>query len=300
MFQVVARRDDKLGYNIVLADIPKELKEDSIVFMPELSSRRKEHITYVSKYTHRSGHLIVKLVRSDGFDPYGRPKSLSHSLVIPSEEYCSNSLLYYSSPILHSDLFNNVKADPKILKENLFRETENKILEKMNLKDIRELIVASMINKKIILMPLANQTNIMELSSLIDKSIPYEASYDFSLITYSDSSCRKHLVHNILYFYSDDHVSDGEIILKGLGSKVSKIAKKERKYLDDYIEMILANDYENILQEHAKWIIGMYHDEYKELQKAFTNRYQLNMPFSRRNKFHAQLVNYFSKFEDKK
>ncbi|MCE7742625.1 MAG: hypothetical protein GOP50_09215 [Candidatus Heimdallarchaeota archaeon] len=298
MFQVIARRDDKVGYNIILADIPEEMKEDSIVFMPELSSKEQDHITYASKYTHKSGHIIVKLVRSDGFDPFDRPKSLSHSLVIPSEEYSSNSLLYYSSPLIHTDLFADVNKDPVILKENTFRETENKILEKLDLEKLRELIVAAMISKKVVLLPSLSQTGIFELSSVIDKSIPYEASYDFSLITYSDASCRKHLVHNILYFFSEDHKSDNGIEFKGLGSKVRKIAQKEKSYLDEYIEMIIKNDFEKILEEHAKWVIGMYHDEHKELQKLFTNRYQLNMPFSRRNKFHAQLINYFSKFEE--
>ncbi|MHA1198036.1 MAG: hypothetical protein ACTSQF_01580 [Candidatus Heimdallarchaeaceae archaeon] len=298
MFQVIARRDDKLGYEIILADIPEEMKEDSIVFMPELSTKAQDHITYASKYTHKSGHIIVKLVRSDGLDPFGRPKSLSHSLVIPSEEYSSNSLLYYSSPLTHTDLFADANSDPVILKENTFRETENKILEKMDLNKLRELIVAAMINKKVVLLPSLTQTGILELSSVIDKSIPYEASYDFSLITYSDASCRKNLVHNILYFFSEDQKIEDGIEFKGLGSKVRKIAKKERRYLDEYIEMIIKNDFEKILEEHAKWVIGMYHDEHNELQKQFTNRYQLNMPFSRRNKFHAQLINYFSKFEE--
>lgn len=297
MFQVVARRDDKVGYTIILSDIPEAMKEDSIVFMPELSSRLKDHICYVSKYTHKTGHIIVKLVRSDGFDQYGRPKSLSHNLVVPSEEYISNSLLYYTSPLIYTDIFDDVNINPSILDKNMFRETENKILEKIDLSKVREIVVAAMINKRVVLVPSLNQKGILELSSLIDKSIPYEASYDFSLITYSDTSCRKHLVHNVLYFFSEDKRSDNLLEYKGLGAKVRKIARKERKYLDEYIEIIIKNDHEKILEEHAKWVIGIYHDEHRELQKYFTKRYQLDMPFSMRNKFHAQLVSYLSKFE---
>ncbi len=296
MFQVIARRDDKVGYDIILTDIPEEMKEDSIVFMPELSSKKRDHITYASKYTHKSGHIIVKLVRSDGFDPFGRPQSLSHSLIIPSEEYCSNSLLFYTSPLTHTNLFDDVTKDPIILSKNAFHETENKILEKMDSQILRELIVAAMINKKVVILPSLNQTGIFELSSVIDKSIPYEASYDFSLITYSDVSCRKHLVHNVLYFFSEDTKKEKGTEYKGLGSKVKNLARKERRYLDEYIEMIIKNDFEKILEEHAKWVIGMYYDDHKELQKQFTIRYQLDLPLSRRNKFHAQLINYLSKF----
>ena len=297
MFQVIARRDDKVGYNIILADIPEELKEDSIVFMPELSSREQNHIKYVSKYTHKSGHIIVKLVRSDGFDPFGRPKSLSHSLVIPSEEYSSNSLLYYSSPLIHTDYFNDVNNEPSMLGENLFHVRENKILEKIDNSKIHEIIVATMTCKRIVLIPSLDQTGLIELSSIIDKSIPYEASYDFSLITYSDTSCRKQLVHNVLYFFSNDQKKDGTIDIKGINQQIKNIAKKEKKYLNEYVELIISSNFEKLLEEHAKWVIGMYYDEHKELQRLFTKRYQLDMPFSRRNKFHAQLVNYLSKFD---
>jgi len=298
MFQVIARRDDKVGYDIVLADIPDELKEDSIVFMPELSSKKKTHFTYVSKYTHKSGNIIVKLVRSDGFDPFGRPKSLSHSLVIPSEEYSSNSLLYYSSPLFKTELFDMIESNPIPLSKNHFNQTENQILEKIESSKLREIIVAAMISRKVVLYPSLDKQGIYELFSIIDKSIPYESSYDFSLITYSDSSCRKQLVHNVLYFFSEEHSKDQVVEFKGLGSKVKRIANKEKQYLDEYIELIITNDYEKILEEHARWVIGMYHDEHKDLQKSFTNRFQLNIPFSRRSKFHAQLVNYLTKFND--
>lgn len=298
MFQVVARRDDKVGYDIILADIPEELKEDSIVFMPELSSKKQEHITYVSKYTHASGYIIVKLVRSDGFDQFGRPKSLSHSLVIPSEEYSSNSLLYYTSPLIYTDIFDKTDTSPSILGKDSFRDSANNILEKIQLSKLREIVVAAMINRKVVLFPSIDKKGILELSSVIDRSIPFEASYDFSLITYSDISCRKQLVHNILYFFSEEQKNEEAVEFKGLGSKVRKIARKERKYLDEYIELIVKNDFEKILEEHASWVIGMYHEDHKELQKLFTTRYQLNMPFSTRNKFHAQLINYLSKFNE--
>ncbi len=297
MFQVIARRDDEVGYRITLADMPEELKEDSIVFMPELSTKEQEHIAYVSKYTHKSGNIIVKLVRSDGFDPFGRPKSLSHSLIIPSEEYNSNSLLYYSSPIILSELFDDVNNEPSILRASNFKQSKNEILEKVDAAKLREIIVSAMINRKVVLNPSLDQKGLFELSSVIDKTIPFEASYDFSLITYSDASCNKHLVHNVLYFFSKGYTNKDSIAIKGLSSKARKIAKTEEKYLNDYIEMILSNDYEQLLEEHAKWVIGMYYNDHKDLQKLFTKRYQLNMPFSRRNKFHAKLVSSLSKFD---
>ena len=78
--------------------------------------------------------------------------------------------------------------------------------------------------------------------------------------------------------------------IKPKSSKVSRIAEEEQEYLDEYISIIINENVEELLQEHAKWIIGKYYNEHKDLQKYFTNRYQLDIPFSRRNKFHAQLV----------
>ncbi|MCG3222089.1 MAG: hypothetical protein H7641_11995 [Candidatus Heimdallarchaeota archaeon] len=296
MFQVITRRDDNIGYHIYLSDIPTELSEDSIVFMPELSTKEHHHIKYVSKYTHQSGNIIVKLVRSDGNDPFGRPKSLSHSLIIPSEEYNFNSLKYYSYPMVELGLFDKADTEPGLLDSSNFKKTENKILEKIDAKILREIIVAAMIEPKVVLLPNLETEDITSLASLIDKAIPYEASYDFSLITYSDRSCNQFLIHNVLYFFSGEDNIQENIDVKNISSKVKEIAKEEKDYLDNYIEMIIQEDYEKLLQEHAKWVIGMNYENHKELQKLFTKRYQLDIPFSRRNKFHAQLVKSLSIF----
>ena len=296
MFQVIARRDDNIGYHIYLSDMPSELTEDSIVFMPELSTKEHHHVKYVSKYTHTSGNIIVKLVRSDGMDPFGRPKSLSHGLVIPSEEFNLNSLKYYSSPLVESNFFDNVDSEPGLLDLSNFKKSENKILEKIDMKKLREIIVAAMIEPKVILQPNLKNEDLTSLASLIDKAIPYEASYDFSLITYSDRSCNEFLIHNVLYFFSEENKIQEHIDVKNISSKVKNIAKEEKDYLDNYIEMIIQEDYENLLQEHAKWVIGLNYEDHKDLQKYFTKRYQLDIPFSRRNKFHAQFVKSLSVF----
>jgi len=296
MFQVITRRDDNVGYQIFLSDLPEELAKDSIVFMPELSTKEHQHVKYISKYTHTSGNIIVKLVRSDGLDPFGRPQSLSHSLVIPSEEYNMSSLKFYSSPIFNTDLFDVINIDPGLLDTADFRKTKNQILEKVNLKTLREIIVAAMIERKVVLYPELDDESLIDLASVIDKAIPFEASYDFSLITYSDKNCDKFLVHNILYFFTKGVKTKGLVNIKNIGSDVKKIAKEEKEYLNEYIENIIKEDYETIIQEHAKWVIGMYYHDHKELQRQFTKRYQLDMPFSRRNKFHAQLVKSLSMF----
>jgi hypothetical protein len=296
MFQVITRRDDKIGYHIYLSDLPEELAEDSIVFMPELSTKEHQHVKYVSKYTHTSGNIIIKLVRSDGIDPFGRPKSLSHSLVIPSEEYNMNSLKYYSSPIFNTQIFDDIHLEPGLLNEADFSKTSNDILEKIDLKTLREIIVAAMIDRKVILYPELDVESLIDLASLIDKAIPFEASYDFSLITYSDKSCNNFLVHNLLYFFSKEIKTTGLVNQKNVSFSIKKIAEEEKNYLNEYIERIIDEDYETVIQEHAKWVIGMYHHDHKELQRLFTKRYQLDMPFSRRNKFHAQLVKSLSMF----
>lgn len=296
MFQVITRRDDNIGYHIYLSDIPIELLDDSIVFMPELSTKEHHHVKYVSKYTHKSGNIIVKLVRSDGEDPFGRPKSLSHSFVVTSEEYNFNSLKYYSSPLVESNLFDNVDTEPRLLDLNNFKKSENKILEKIDMKKLREIIVAAMVEQKVVLQPNLESDDLISLASLIDKAIPYEASYDFSLITYSDKSCNQFLIHNILYFFSRENKIQEGIDVKNISTRVKEIAKEEKEYLDNYIEIIIHEDYEKLLQEHAKWVIGMNYNDHKELQKHFTRRYQLDIPFSRRNKFHAQLVKSLSVF----
>jgi len=297
MFQVITQRDDKIGYHIYMSDIPSELTEDSIVFMPELSTKRLPHVKYVSKYTHKTGNIIIKLVRSDGNDPFGRPKAHSHGLVIPSEEYNLNSLLYYSSPLIDTNHFDEKFDEPQFLDSSYFRKSKNKILEVLNLKDIRELVVATMITPKVTLQPNLEQRELMELVSLLDKAIPFEASYDFSLITYSDRSCNQHLLHNILYFFDKNEKIDHKIVIKNKKQRIEKIAKDEKDYLDDFIELIIKEKYERILEEHAKWVIGMYYTDHKELQKNFTKRYQLDIPFSLRNKFHARLVKSLSNFE---
>ena len=132
---------------------------------------------------------------------------------------------------------------------------------------------------------------------MLNKSIPYEASYDFSLLTYSDRSCNQHLVHNLLYFFDKNESINEQIKIGNKSSKIEKIAKEEKSYLNDYIDMIIREDYERILEEHAKWVIGMYYNDHKDLQKNFTKRYQLDISFSRRNKFHARLVESLSHFE---
>ena len=297
MFQVVAKRDDEIGYQISFSDLPAELSRDSIVFMPELSTKQQQHTKYVSKYTHTTGYVIVKLVRSDGFDPFGRPKSLSHSFVIPSEEYNTNSLLYYTSPLHLTQLFDDINQEDKIISPYAFKNTENKILEKIDLTLLREIVIAAMIEPRVTLLPDLDALGVLELSSLIDKVIPFEASYDFSLITYSDKSCNKFLVHNVLYFFGKNQKIKGGISLRNVSSKVRKIAKEESDYLDNFIEMIIKEEYEQILEEHAKWVIGMYYNDHKDLQKLFTKRYQLDIPFSRRNKFHARLVKSLASFD---
>ena len=296
MFQVIVKRDDEVGYQISISDLPVELSKDSIVFMPELSTKQ-QHTKYVSKYTHTTGNVIVKLVRSDGFDPFGRPKSLSHSFVIPPEEYNSNSLLYYTSPLYLTQLFDDINQEDKIIPPEALRNTENTILEKIDLTLLREIIAAVMIEPRVTLLPDLDVIGVLELSSLIDKAIPFEASYDFSLITYSDKSCNKFLVHNVLYFFGRDQKIKRGISLKNVSSKVKKIAKEESDYLDYFIEMIIKEEYEQILEEQAKWVIGMYYNDHKDLQKLFTKRYQLDIPFSRRNKFHARLVKSLASFD---
>ncbi len=298
MFQVIVRRDDKFGYQILKSDVPKELSKDSIVYMPELSTKQQPHIKYSSKYTHTTGHVIIKLVRSDGDDPFGRPKSLAHSLVIPSEEYNLNSLLYYTSPLYQTQLFDNIEVDQEMLSQNIFKSSENEILEKVGISQLREIIVAAMTEQKVTILPNLDEKGIFELFSLIDKSIPFEASYDFSLISYSDRSCNKFLVHNIVYLLGKEQKIRSIVSLKNVSTKVRKIAKEEATYLDNFIEMIVQENYEELLEEHAKWIIGKYHNDHKDLQKMFTRRYQLDMPFSRRNKFHARLVQSLSSYEN--
>ncbi len=290
MFQVIAKRDEEIGYNIYLSDLPEHLLEDSIVFMPEFSTKENPNIKYVSKYTHKSGNVIVKLVRSDGFDKFNRPKSLSHSLVISSEEYSLENLDYYASPILNPDYFDETNIEPVFFDKSAFRKEKNTILEKIDLKTIREIIVAAMIEPRVILLPNLEMKELIDLTSIIDKAIPYEASYDFSLITYSDSSCNEFLVHNVIYFFAKGTDKTRSVYINPISSRVSRIAEEEQEYLDIYISLIANENVEELLQEHAKWIIGKYYSEHKDLQKYFTNRYQLDIPFSRRNKFHAQLV----------
>jgi hypothetical protein len=296
MFQVITRRDDNIGYHIYLSDIPKELAEDSIVFMPELSTKEYQHVKYVSKYTHKSGNIIIKLVRSDGLDPFGRPQSLSHNLIIPSEEYNFNSLTYYTSPMVELNLFDTVDSEPGLLDSRHFKKTKNRILDKIDCKLLREIIVGVMIEPRIVLQSNLELNDLIGLTCLIDKAIPYEASYDFSMITYSDKSCNQFLIHNVLYFFSNENPIQEGIDIMNISSRVKEIAEDEKEYLDNYIEMIVKEDYENLLQEHAKWVIGIYYNEHKELQKFFTRRYQLDIAFSRRNKFHAQLVKSLSMF----
>ncbi|MHA1667978.1 MAG: hypothetical protein ACTSX6_12700 [Candidatus Heimdallarchaeaceae archaeon] len=296
MFQVVTRRDKEIGYHICLSDIPKELSEDSIVFMPEVATKRKTHLKYISKYTHKSGHIIVKLVKSDGIDPFGRPKALAHSLIIPSEEYNFNSLYYYASPIINSYLFEDTDEEPKLLNESFFKKSKLTVADSIERTALRNLVVAAMIEKRVIIRLNMGTEKLIQLASIIDKAIPYEASYDFSLITFSDKRSRKFLVHNVLYELIGEDSREEKIEIKNLTSKVAKIAEEEKKYLDLYIDLILQENYEKLLEEHAKWVIGIYYNEYKNLQKLFRNRYQLDMPFSRRNKFHAKLAKSLSSF----
>jgi len=296
MFQVIARRDDIVGYHIFLSDIPEELSKDSIVFMPELSTKEHSHLKYVSKYTHESGNIIVKLVRSDGFDQYGRPKALSHSLVIPSEEYNFNSLSFYSSPLTHTNLFDEISEEPGFLDDEAFSQSKNEIIDKIEMKTLREMIVAAMIEPQVIVQPDLELKDLIDLASLVDKAIPFEASYDFSLISYSDKSCNEFLVHNLLYYFSKEQEIVEKVKINNLQEKIKKIAEEEERYLDWYIYLIVREEYEKLLKEHANWIIGKYYEEHRELQRLFTKRYQLDIPFSRRNKFHAQLVKSLSLF----
>ena len=290
MFQVIAKRDEEIGYNIYLSDLPEHLAEDSIVFMPEFSTKERQNVKFISKYTHKSGNVIVKLVRSDGYDQFSRPKSLSHSLVISSEEYSLENLDYYASPILNTDYFDETNIEPVFFDKSAFRKEKNTILEKVDLKTMREIIVAAMIEPRVILLPNLEMKELIDLTSIIDKAIPYEASYDFSLITYSDASCNEFLVHNVIFFFAKGIDESRSVYIKPISSRVSRIAEEEQEYLDMYISLIANEEVEELLQEHAKWIIGKYYNEHKDLQKYFTNRYQLDIPFSRRNKFHAQLV----------
>ena len=215
MFQAIACRDDKKGYYISKSNLPQELSDDTIVFMPELSTKHKDHIKYVSKYTHTSGNIIVKLVRSDGFDPFGRPKALSHSLIIPSEEYTFNNLCFYSSPLFHTEIFDKIESE--------------------------------------------------------------------------------HVMLNEKYSFSKEQNRSDSVAIKNKQAKITSIAREEKEYLNDYIEMILKEDHEALLEEKAKWVIGMHINSHKELQKLFTKRYELDIPFSRRNKFQASLSKYMER-----
>ncbi|UJG44556.1 MAG: hypothetical protein K9W46_05095 [Candidatus Heimdallarchaeum endolithica] len=293
----MTKRDDKYGYKIWLANIPEELKENSIIFLPELSSKQKKHIKYVSKFTmQNTGDVVVKLVRSDGVDPFGRPKALAQNIIVSSEEYNFNSLLYYASPLIYSELFNTIKQEPQILPENVFRKEKNKIHEKIDDKTLREIVVSAMIQEKVILQPNLSEEGLIELAALVDKAIPYEASYDFSLISYSDKTCQNQLVHNVLYFFGKyEKKKEEKVIVKNKQSKVEKIAKEEKYFLNYYIDLILNENYETLLEEQAKFVIGMYHNEHRELQKLFTKRYQLNIPFNKRTKFQAKLMKAMSK-----
>ncbi|MHA1416835.1 MAG: hypothetical protein ACTSRR_11340 [Candidatus Heimdallarchaeaceae archaeon] len=297
MYQVVTKRDDKYGYKIWLANIPEELKENSIIFLPELSSKQKKHIKYVSKFTmQNTGDIVVKLVRSDGVDPFGRPKALAQNIIVPSEEYNFNSLFYYASPLIYSDLFDSIEQEPQILTEKHFRKEKNKIYEKIDDKTLREIVVSAMIQDKVILQPNLSEKGLIELAALVDKAIPYEASYDFSLISYSDKTCQNQLVHNVLYFFGKhEKAREEKVIVKNKLSKVEKIAKEEKYFLDYYIDLILNENYETLLEEQAKFVIGIHHDEHRELQKLFTKRYQLNIPFNKRTKFQAKLMKAMSK-----
>ena len=299
MYQVVARRDDKEGYKVVLTDLPDGCP-DPIVFLPEISTKSEKHLKYVSKYTHETGNIIIKLVRSDGEDPFGRPKALAHSLFISPEEYNFNVLNYYASPLFTTNIFDSINEEPQILTNKAFKKEKISILDEIDLKVLRELVVSSMIEEHLVIMPKLKTSSLIELASVIDKAVPYEASYDFSLISYSDKRCQNQLVHNFLYFYNkDEEESIGNTIkVKNVSKSVRKIAVDEKDYLDDYIEMILKEDYEKLVEEHAKWVIGMYYNEHKELQQKFTRRYQLDIPFSRRNKFQAKLTQSLKKIMD--
>lgn len=301
MFQTIALRDDKKGYVLYKPNLPKEFVNEPIIFLPELSSRNK-NLKYFTKFTHISGNIIIKLVRSDGLDPFGRPKSLAYALLVPPEEYNFNSLYYYLSPLITSDKFAVQDMDPEPLKLEEFQKHENKILEKVDIKTLREIVVAAMIEPHVVIEPNLDEEGLLELTAVIDKSIPFEASYDFSLISYSDVKFKKILVHNIQYFYGKRFRIGREqhgVELRTKRKEISNIAKREADYLDEYIETIVKEDYEKLLAEHANWLIGRYHNEHKELQLAFTKRYQLDMPFSRRNKIYKKIVESMAKIHGK-
>jgi len=297
MFQAIAFRDDKVGYTFKEHDLPEAYVEEIISFLPEVATKEVDFIKYVSKFTHISGNIILKLAKSDGFDPFGRPKTISYSLLIPPEEYNMNNLYYFASPLIYSEMFSAEKElnELSLLRREDFKKEKIDIVDEIPISKLREIIVAAMIEPKVILKPMLDLEKLIQLASIIDKAIPFEASYDFSLITYADKSCRKYLVHNVICFFSKQKEKEPKVEIANKKSKISKIAKNEAKYLDYYIELILNEDYETLLSEHAKWVIGMYYRDHKELQQAFIKRYQLDMPFSRRNKFHAKLVEKMSK-----
>ncbi len=298
MYQAIAKRDDKEGYKLFAHNLPKRLTKDSIIFLPELSTSLKKHIKYLSKFTMQdTGDLVIKLVRSDGFDPFDRPKSLAHNIIVSSEEYNFNSLDYFASPLIYSDIFDNIENEPQILDKSFFKRKENKILEKISLKALREIIVSVMTQSKVILHPKLDDEGLIELASVIDKAVPYEASYDFSLITYSTRNHINKLVFSLLYVFPKELPlirQQHSIQIKNKNKKIEKMAKEYSDYLDEYIELIINQNYEKLLAEHAKFVIGMYHDEMKSLQNGFIKRYQLDMPFNMRNKFQAKLAKYFS------
>ena len=301
MFQAVALRDDKVGYKLHNHDLPKDYTTEIIPFLPEVATKEVEFVKYISKFTHISGNIIIKLARSDGFDPFGRPKSMSYSLLIPPEEYNMNNLYYYASPLIYSEKFSMGEKDTineteiELLTENDFKKKKIEILDVIPISKLREIIVAAMIEPKVIIKPGLDLEKLIALASVIDKAIPFEASYDFSLITYADKSCKKYLLHNVIYFFSKQKQNEETVEIANKKSAIVKIAKNEAEYLDEYINLIIKEDYEKLLSEHAKWVIGMYYQQHKELQQAFTKRYQLDMPFSRRNKFHAKFVEKMSK-----
>lgn len=294
MYQIITKRDDKFGYKVIESNLPK-IDDETIIYLPEVSTTKTTHMKYVSKYTQENGTIIVKLVRSDGLDPFGRPKALAHNLLLSPEEYNNRSLSYFASPLLKS-MFDDIMRTPNLLSVDMFEKKNNLILEVLDLKILREIIVAAMIQEQVVLIPNLDQESLLDLASLIDKAIPYEASYDFSLISYADNTCSDKLIHNILYLFADKYKGKKEIKIKNIQSKSRKIAKQEKEYLNQYIDMIINEDFTNLIREHARWVIGMYHEEHKELQKYFTSRYQLNIPFGRRNKFHQRYVKFMSKF----
>ncbi|MHA1684927.1 MAG: hypothetical protein ACTSYD_00815, partial [Candidatus Heimdallarchaeaceae archaeon] len=152
MFQTIALRDNTKGYTLYKSNLPREFEQEPIIFLPEVASKQKK-LRYFSKFTHISGNIVIKLVRSDGLDPFGRPKSLAYSLLIPPEEYNFNSLYYYLSPLLVSPKFDEEVEDPDPLTSDEFEKRKNNILEKIDLKQLREIVVAAMIEPKVIIEP---------------------------------------------------------------------------------------------------------------------------------------------------